>query len=145
MAYKQVLAAVDLTEEAALVLAAAKQVADDHSAKLSVVTVVKPLTQVYGGLDMAAYTQATVNFEREAQMQAQQQLASMPEPLNSSCANYRTNARFKTYFDEIMGKIHCPFHSRSTEYSLKAANYVVRNSNGLAPAGPFASLIRKHL
>ena len=77
MAYKHILAAVDLTEEAARVLAAAKQVADDHSAKLSVVTVVKPLTQVYGGLDMAAYTQATVNFEREAQMQAQRQLTGM--------------------------------------------------------------------
>ena len=74
MAYKHVMAAVDLTEEADRVLAEAKRVADDHGAKLSVVTVVKPLTQVYGGLDMAAYTQATVNFEREAQIQANEQL-----------------------------------------------------------------------
>jgi universal stress protein A len=74
MAYKHVMAAVDLTEEADRVLTEAKRVADDHGAKLSVVTVVKPLTQVYGGLDMAAYTQATVNFEREAQIQANEQL-----------------------------------------------------------------------
>jgi len=77
MAYKHVLAAVDLSEEADHVLTGAKRVADDHGAKLSVVTVVKPLTQVYGGLDMAAYTQATVNFEREAQMQAKEQLIEL--------------------------------------------------------------------
>lgn len=77
MAYKHVLAAVDLSEEADRVLTEAKRIADDHGAKLTVVTVVKPLTQVYGGLDMAAYTQATVNFEREAQMQAKEQLIEL--------------------------------------------------------------------
>ena len=77
MAYKHVLAAVDLSEEADRVLTEAKRVAEDHGASLSVVTVVKPLTQAYGGLDMAAYTQATVNFEREAQQQAKQQLTEI--------------------------------------------------------------------
>jgi universal stress protein A len=77
MAYQHVLAAVDLSDEASGVLAEAKRIADDHGAKLSLVTVVKPLTQVYGGLDMAAYTQATVNFEREAQIQAKEQLIEM--------------------------------------------------------------------
>jgi universal stress protein A len=56
------------------VLREARQVAEDHGAKLSLISVVKPLTQVYGGLDMAAYTQASVNFEREAQAQAVEQL-----------------------------------------------------------------------
>lgn len=79
MAYKNVLAAVDLTEEATLVLEEARRVAKDHDARLSLVTVVKPLTQVYGGLDMAAYTQATVNFEREAQVQALAQLKKLGE------------------------------------------------------------------
>lgn len=74
MAYKHVLAAVDLSEEADQVLAEAKRVAEDHGAKLSLISVVKPLTQVYGGLDMAAYTQASVNFEREAQAQALEHL-----------------------------------------------------------------------
>jgi len=77
MPYKHVLAAVDLSEEATSVLTEARRVADDHGAKLSLVTVVKPLTQVYGGLDMAAYTQATVNFEREAQIQAKEQLTKL--------------------------------------------------------------------
>ena len=79
MAYKYVLAAVDLSEEADLVLQEAKQVAEDHGAKLTVVSVVKPLTQVYGGLDMAAYTEVTVNFEREAQTQALRQLQEIGE------------------------------------------------------------------
>ena len=77
MAYKHVMAAVDLSDEANQVLEEAKRVASDHGAKLSLITVVKPLTQVYGGLDMAAYTQASVNFEREAQSQAVEQLKSL--------------------------------------------------------------------
>ncbi|MGD8418288.1 MAG: universal stress protein [Pseudomonadales bacterium] len=77
MAYKQVLAAVDLSEEASQVLKEARQIAKDHGAKLSLISVVKPLTQVYGGLDMAAYTQASVNFEREAQAQAVEQLKKL--------------------------------------------------------------------
>lgn len=79
MAYEHVIAAVDLSEEADRVLQEAKQVAQDHGAKLTVLSVVKPLTQVYGGLDMAAYTQATVNFEREAQAQALRQLQEIGE------------------------------------------------------------------
>jgi universal stress protein A len=74
MAYQHVMAAVDLSDEAGQVLREARQVAEDHGAKLSLISVVKPLTQVYGGLDMAAYTQASVNFEREAQAQAVEQL-----------------------------------------------------------------------
>ena len=79
MAYEHVIAAVDLSEEADRVLQEAKQVAQDHGAKLTVLSVVKPLTQVYGGLDMAAYTQVTVNFEREAQAQALRQLQEIGE------------------------------------------------------------------
>ncbi|MEM8767062.1 MAG: universal stress protein [Pseudomonadota bacterium] len=74
MAYKHVMVAVDLSEEAEQVLGEAQKLAADHGAKLSLISVVKPLTQVYGGLDMAAYTQASVNFEREAQTQATEQL-----------------------------------------------------------------------
>lgn len=77
MAYKHVMAAVDLSEEANQVLNEAKKIAEDHGAKLSLISVVKPLTQVYGGLDMAAYTQASVNFEREAQNQAVEQLKKL--------------------------------------------------------------------
>lgn len=76
MSYRHVLAAIDLSEEAREVLERARQVADEHKAKLSVCTVVKPLTHVYGGLDMMAYTQATVNFEQEAVQQARAQAAT---------------------------------------------------------------------
>lgn len=74
MAYQHVLAAIDLTDEAGEVLERARQVADEHGARLSVCTVVKPLTHVYGGLDMMAYTQASVNFEQEAMEQARTQV-----------------------------------------------------------------------
>ncbi len=77
MAYKHVMVAVDLSEEAGQVLGEAQKLAADHGAKLSLISVVKPLTQVYGGLDMAAYTQASVNFEREAQAQATEQLKAL--------------------------------------------------------------------
>jgi len=73
MAYKHVLVAIDISDEAPLVLKQAKQVATEHGARVSVVTVVKPLTHVYGGLDMVAYTQASLNFEQEAQAQARKQ------------------------------------------------------------------------
>ena len=87
MAYKHVLAAVDLTEEAQLIIAEAMRLAKDHEAKLSLLSVVKPLTQVYGGLDMAAYTQATVNFEREAQAQALEQLKELGAEFGVDTAN----------------------------------------------------------
>lgn len=87
MAYTHVLAAVDLSEEADQVLKEAKQIADDHGAKLSLISVVKPLTQVYGGLDMAAYTQASVNFEREAQAQAVEHLKKLGKTLGVAATN----------------------------------------------------------
>ena len=77
MGYKHILAAVDMTEESTQVLDEARRLATDHKARLSILSVVKPLTQVYGGLDMAAYTQATVNFEREALAQVLAQLKGM--------------------------------------------------------------------
>jgi universal stress protein A len=74
MAYQQILAAIDLSEEAGQILSRARHLADQHKAKLAVCTVVKPLTHVYGGLDMMAYTQASVNFEEEAMRQARTQV-----------------------------------------------------------------------
>jgi universal stress protein A len=76
MGYKHILAAIDLSEEAGQVLARARRLADEHHARLSICTVVKPLTHVYGGLDMMAYTQASVNFEEEARRQARAQVES---------------------------------------------------------------------
>ena len=53
MTYQHVLVAVDLTDEARQVLQAARDVATQQGAKLTSITVVKPLTHVYAGLDMA--------------------------------------------------------------------------------------------
>ena len=77
MAYRHIMAGVDVTEEASQVLEAARALAGEHGAKLSVCTVVKPLTQVYGGLDMLAYTRASVNFEQEAANQARVQVEAL--------------------------------------------------------------------
>ena len=77
MAYNKVLVAVDLTEEADEVLAAARTLADEQTAKLSVVTVIKPFTQVYGGLDLAPTAGSPLAFEDEAVRQAQEQLTRL--------------------------------------------------------------------
>jgi universal stress protein A len=53
MAYRHILAAVDLSEESLQVLDRARVEADQHEARLSLLSVVKPLTQVYGGIDIA--------------------------------------------------------------------------------------------
>jgi universal stress protein A len=74
MAYQHVLAAVDLSEESAQVLEKARSQAQRHDARLSVVTVVKPLTQVYGGIDVAPLAGSAVSFEEQAMRQAEQQL-----------------------------------------------------------------------
>jgi len=77
MAYRHIVAGVDVTEEASQVLETARILAGEHGAKLSVCTVVKPLTHVYGGLDMMAYTQASVNFEQEAAAQARAKVEAL--------------------------------------------------------------------
>lgn len=75
MSYKHVLVAVDLSGESAQVLKKARATADSHGAKLSVINVVKPITQAYRGLDMASIPKGSDSFEAEAFKQASQQLA----------------------------------------------------------------------
>ncbi len=77
MSYKQILVAIDLTEEADEVLAAARSVADEQNAKLTSLTVVKPLTHVYGGLDLAPLSNGSIAFEKEAVKKTQEQLSEM--------------------------------------------------------------------
>lgn len=77
MPYKHVLAAVDLSEESSQVLDKARDAAKNNGAKLSLLTVVKPLTQVYGGLDMAPVSSGAVSFEEEAMNQAREQLRDL--------------------------------------------------------------------
>lgn len=77
MSYSNILVAIDLSEQSKEVLDAAKAVAAKTSARLHLVTVVKPLTQVYGGLDMAPIASGSISFEEEATSQARAQLETL--------------------------------------------------------------------
>jgi universal stress protein A len=50
-------------------------------------TVVKPLTHVYGGLDMVSYTQASLNFEKEAEAQSRKQAEEFAATIDVPPAN----------------------------------------------------------
>ncbi len=69
--------AVDLSEESTQVLDKARETAQNNGAKLSLLSVVKPLTQVYGGLDMAPIASGAVSFEEEALQRAEAQLKDL--------------------------------------------------------------------
>jgi universal stress protein A len=77
MGYRHVLAAVDLSEEATQVLDKARAVASASGATLSVVSVVKPILQVYGALDMAPIAIGGVSFEQQALDQATTQTRTL--------------------------------------------------------------------
>lgn len=79
MSYKHILAAVDLSEESAQVLERAQTEAQMHDARLSVVSVVRPLTQVYGGVDVAPLAGRAVSFEEQAVDQAEKQLREVAD------------------------------------------------------------------
>ena len=77
MPYKQILAAVELSEAADQVLRKARELAEDHGASLASLTVVRPLAQVYGGLDMMPIGGGSVSFEEEARRQSETELARL--------------------------------------------------------------------
>jgi universal stress protein A len=77
VSYSNILVAIDLSEDSREVLDAAKAVAAKTSARLHLATVIKPLTQVYGGLDMAPISSGSVSFEEEAVIQARAQLDTL--------------------------------------------------------------------
>ena len=71
MAYSKILVAIDLTDEADEVIAQAIESAEQNAAELSLITVVKPITQVYGGFDVGAMGADVAQIEREAIDQAE--------------------------------------------------------------------------
>jgi len=77
VSYSNILVAIDLSEQSRDVLNAAQAVAAKTNAKMHLATVIKPLTQVYGGLDMAPISTGTVSFEEEATEQATRQLEAL--------------------------------------------------------------------
>lgn len=117
MAYRHILVAIDSSEEARDVLARARQVADEHQAKLSVCTAVKPLTHVYGGLDMMAYTTASVSFEQEALTQARNQATAEA-------------ARFKVAAEDVHVSIGAPATEVVQTAKTLGADLIVVGSHG---------------
>ena len=87
MSYENLLVAVDLSSESRAVLDAAKAVTAKTGGRIHLVTVVKPLTHVYGGLDMAPIASGTVSFEEEATTQARRQLENLAEEYGSNKAD----------------------------------------------------------
>lgn len=77
MSYKQVLIAVDLTDEAEEVMTAARNVTPGGDAKVHLLTVIRPLARIYGGLDMAPMAANALTFEEEAIKQAEKQLKAL--------------------------------------------------------------------
>ena len=79
--YRHILAAIDLTEEAPEVLESAQTLAGLYGASLSVLTVIRPLTYAYTGIETATMGQALMNFEVEAEASAIKRLESLCAPL----------------------------------------------------------------
>ncbi|NJN52663.1 MAG: universal stress protein [Gammaproteobacteria bacterium] len=77
MAYKKILVAVDLTDEAEEVLQQAQETAKQNGAELSLLSVVKPINQVYAGFDVAALSADAAMIEQDAVRQANERLATL--------------------------------------------------------------------
>ncbi len=77
MAYQNILIAVDLTDEAEEVFAAARNTAQEQQAQnISACTIIRPLARTYGGLDMANVV-AGAPFEEEMRGQAKEKLQAL--------------------------------------------------------------------
>lgn len=66
---REILVAVDAGEEAREVLSRALQIAEASGARTSLISVLRPIVQSYGGLDVAAYGEAAMRFHRDAEAQ----------------------------------------------------------------------------
>lgn len=87
MAQRNFLVAIDMTDEADEVLAAAQKLSRELQGKLTAMTVIRPLYTVYGDVGMVPYGTGTVgvNFEAEAVARAKDRLTQL-------CAQYAINA-----------------------------------------------------
>lgn len=99
MAYRNILIAADLTDEAEEVFAAAKSAAaEQDGAHCSAATIIRPLARTYGGLDMANVV-AGVPFEEEMRTQAKDKLTALGQEYGISMAD--TYVRMGTPATEI--------------------------------------------
>lgn len=77
MAYQNILAAVDLTEDSQPVIEKALEIARNQSAILRLLTVIKPLAHAYGGLDLGTISEVSANLEKEAFTSSERQLKQL--------------------------------------------------------------------
>ena len=85
--YVHTLVAIDLTDEAPEVLARARRTAELNGAKVTVLTVIKPLTYAYTGLEFAGLAQSMVNFEDEARASATERMGELCAAADLADAN----------------------------------------------------------
>lgn len=74
MPKKNILVAIDLSEEADQVLRAARQLADHADAKITALYVMRPFTLAYGDIGMASINTQAVEIEHQASQQATEKL-----------------------------------------------------------------------
>lgn len=84
MGYKNIVVAIDVAAEAEDMMAAACAQATDADAVVSAITVVKPITQTYGGLDWAP---STSGFEEAAVKQATEHISKLAEKFGVDANN----------------------------------------------------------
>ena len=85
--YKKILVAIDQTDEADEVIAAADTIAKQNDAELSFLTVVQPVNYAYSGYDGVAGYAAFPAFEAEAQKSANESLKGKAGALGRDGAN----------------------------------------------------------
>lgn len=105
-AYQHILVAIDLTDESKQVLERARDEAQRYGAKLSLVHVIKPLLQVYGGYGVMGgvdYSGQMATLEIDLQKQARDQLAKIAQELGVPAE--RTNALNGSPAAEIRGLV----------------------------------------
>lgn len=79
MPYQTALVAVDLTEESEQVLTRAKEVRDTQGTKLHLMSVIRPLAEIYGGMDMTVLSPDVLRLEKEAEDQAREHLEALAQ------------------------------------------------------------------
>ena len=109
MPYQKILVAVDLTEEAEEVLAAAQNAARDNDANLFACSVIRPLARTYGGLDMANVVSG-MPFEEEMRTQATGKLINLGDEFGISSTDVYVRmgspaAEIRALADEIQADL----------------------------------------
>lgn len=77
MPYQTALVAVDLTEDSEQVLARAREIRATQGTRLRLMSVIRPLAEIYGGMDMTVLSPDVLRLEKEAEDQARQHLGEL--------------------------------------------------------------------